>query len=346
MSELISKILDWRTSYLLTHQFDKTPTIPIIIFEVLIISFALILLIALSKIKSRIFLRFLIVTYGIFIFEFFTSPMWNNYKMGTWAYIYQDVSWILTIGWASLVLCVVILVDKFFSSWNGGKRFCIYLAILTFLVVILESLVIRLGIRSYSPEVKEVVIGYFPFGVPFAALYYVPVFMTLVITFYKYWSFFMDGKPVVPLKQRRWGRSLLISFIGVFLFELMIEPMVVNANLPRWSYIYRDISLIISSGWMIIVWVAINLVDSFFIQLDLFKKFLGYLSAIFLLSLPVEAWLIVHGFRLYGPSATAAFSGIYVPGFNIPIDVAFAIPLYFSLVVSFIKYWEIILDNK
>jgi len=346
MTDFFNRWLELRHSVFLQHPFDKTATVPIVLFEILIIGFTLLTLFVFLKKHPNRFKLFGIMAIGIFIFEFFTSPMWNNAKMGVWAYVYQDVSWILTFGWASLILLVVTFVDNFFEKLEEWKRFGVYLILLTFLVVILESILVNLGIRSYSPEAQEVVIGYFFFGTPVAALYYVPVFMSLVIGFYKYWSFKISDRPIVPVIKTRWLRGLLISFIGVFLFEVMIEPMVVNANLPKWSYIYRDVSFLLTGGWIIITWLSIILIDRLCIHLDLFQKFIGYLAVIFILALPCEAWLINHGYRVYGPSTSAAFSGFTVPLFHIPVEVAFGIPFYFALIISFIKYWEIILDNR
>ena len=346
MINYFSEFWKTRQTLLFAHQFDKTPTLPIISFEILIVLITISLLFIISRYEKKVLLRYFVITMGIFIFEFFTSPMWNNYKMGNWAYVYQDVSWILTIGWATLVLWTTVFVDNVFTKLHEWKRFGLYLLILTILVIILESVVINLGIRSYSPEVKEVTLGYFAFGTPVGVLYYVPVFMALVIGFYKYWNFMIFDKPIVPLRKRKWFRSLLISVIGVFLFELMIEPMVINAKMPSWSYIYRDVSFLMTGGWVIIAWLAINLVDKFSIHLDLFRKFISYLVVIFLVTLPIESLLIINGFRIYGPSTTAAFSGFKIPIFHIPVEVAFGIPFYFALIISFIKYWEIILEEK
>lgn len=343
---IFSNIINTYNAHHFAYQFDKIPTLPIIIFEILIISLALVSIAILSKYEKRVLLRFFVVALGIFIFEFFTSPMWHNYKMGAWAYIYHEISWILTVGWATLILSTIVFVDKVFARLQEWKRFGLYLGILTILVLILEVIVAKLGIRSYAPEIMQGTIGYLPFRVPIEALYYIPVFMMLVISFYKYWSFVIDKKPVIPIKRRKWYRGLFISFLGVFLFELMIDPMVVNANFPRWSYVYRDINLLLTGGWIIIAWIAINLVDKFFINSGLYKKFISYLLAIFIIVLPIESWLIIKGFRVYSASAQAAFSGFTIPIVNIPVEVAFAIPFYFALVVSFIKYWEIILDNK
>lgn len=341
----LSKVLETRASIALAHQFDKSPTPAIIAFEVCVLIFAAVSMLVLARSDRHVIRKFLVIALGIFIFEFFTSPMWNNYHMGGWAYVYQDVSWVLTVGWTSLILCTIAFVDRIFSGRQEWKRFLLYLAVLTVIVPVLEWLVVRLGIRSYSPEALESG-GRLCWGVPLGVFYYVAVFMALVISFYRYVSFMLLDTPVVPVKRRKWFRSLLISFLGVFLFELMVEPMVVNAKLPRWSYVYRDISILLTGGWIVIVWLATNIVDKLWIHIDLLGRFLRYLFAIFIVALPIESWLIVNGYRIYGASTVSALSGFVVPVAQVPVEIAFAIPFYFALVVSFIKYWEIILDNE
>ncbi|MFH1761618.1 MAG: hypothetical protein ABIA63_11020 [bacterium] len=340
----LSNFLNVYMEYKSKYQFDQTPTTAIIIFEIFIILAAVVSLFILRKYEKNVFIRFLLIAAGVFIFEFFTAPMWHNYKMGWWAYVYHDVSWILTAGWSTLILVVTVFVDRVFEKFPEWKKFLLYIVFLTFLVVILEGLVTKLGIRSYSPETQEVVMGYLPFGAPVNVLYYVPVFMSLVISFYKYWTFAIFNAAVIPVRKQRWLRNLLISFIGVFLFEVMVEPMVTNC-MPKWSCVFRDVSLLLTCGWVILVYFATSFIDKFFIQLDLFQKFIGYLVIIFIVCLPLETWLINNGYRIYGPSATAAFSGLKIPFLGTPIEVVFGIPFFFALVIAFIKYWEIILDN-
>src|SRR3989337_3475234 len=86
---------------LLACNFDKTPTLPIISFELFVIIGTIIALFVLSKISKKVLLRYFIITIGVLIFEIFTAPMWNNFKLGWWAYVYKDVTWILTIGWST-----------------------------------------------------------------------------------------------------------------------------------------------------------------------------------------------------------------------------------------------------
>lgn len=341
----LSEILKTRTAIALAHQFDKTPTPAIIAFEVVVLIAAAGMMLVAARFERYVVRKFLLVMSGIFLFEFFTSPMWNNSRMGVWAYVYQDVSWVLTVGWASLIFGTVMIIDRVCARQPEWQRFLVYLSLLTGIVPIAEWGVVRLGIRSYSPEVLASG-GRLLWGVPLGVFYYVPVFMALVISFYRYGSFILLKAPVIPIKHRKWLRSLLISFLSVFLFELMIEPMVVNAKLPQWSYVYRDISVLVTGGWVVIVWLAINLVDTVWIHVDLLGKFLRYLFVISLVALPIESWLVLNGYRIYGASTAAAFSGFVVPVIQVPVEIAFAIPFYFALVVSFMKYWEIILDNE
>ena len=323
-----------------TCAFEKTATGPIIAFEACIIIGTIIVLWMVSRLQDKIWQRYLIVAVGVFLFEFFTSPMWNNYRLGPWAYVYQDVSWVLTIEWSTLILLTVVLVDHYLDRLRRWQRFILYLIVLTIVVLFAEALVINLGIRSYAPEVQAVFLGPTIINVPIEVFYYVPFFMALVISFYKYWGLVLDDELIVPAKKRHWLGSLAVVVAGILLFELMIEPMVNNLNLPNWSYIYHDISFLMTGLWVVVVWLVTYLVDRWLIHLDLTKRFLIYLAVIGVIVLPIESWFINNGFRVYGPSATANFTGFTTVITNVPVEVAFAIPLYLALVIAFVRYWE------
>lgn len=328
--------------------FDKITTSQIIVFEVFTITAAILLLIMFHKYDKKIFTKFGVMMIGIFIFEFFTHPMWMNYKLGEWAYVYRDVSWILTVGWSMIFLTSVFLIDQYLPKVAEWKRFFLYIISITILGVLGESLMISLGVRSYSPEVQAVIANrYTPLmNVPMTLFYYVPIFGALVIGFYKYWSYSIEGTPLLPVKKKKLFRSFIIAFVGVFLFEMMIEPMVVNQGFPSWSYIYRDVSFILTGGWVILIWAVIWFVDKFLRNLNLFEKFITYVFAIGVVTVPFEFLLITNGFREYGPSSVANFSGLVIPMTSIPIEIMFAIPFYLSLVIGFIKYWEYMMENS
>ena len=327
------------------RDFDTAATIPIIAFEVFIVIGSLAAIYILSKYQHRILARYFTVVVGVLIFELFTAPMWNNFNLGRWSYLYQDVSWILTLGWATLILSTVVLVDRFFPAFSALKRFALYLLVLTVVTFFAEILVVGLGIRSYAPEVQETIVGVYIAGVPIEVFYYVAVFTSLIIGFYKYWAFYIDDELLVPVAKGKWLPNLAVIVMAVLLFELMIEPMVVNANFPSWSYIYRDITFLMTGLWVIVIWFATRLVDRFLIGAGLVTRFVGYLIVISAIALPIESWFIQNGYRLYGPSAMANFTGIVTPIANVPAEVAAAIPLYLALIISFVRYWEIVRTN-
>ncbi len=331
---------------LATCTFDKNPTVPILIFEGVTLITAAICYLFLSKLQAQFALRCLAMAGGVLIFELFTAPMWHNHRMGVWAYIYQDVSWILTIGWTALLLTVVVLTDRLLPNWKEWKRFLIYLGLTTVAVCILEAIVVNISIRGYAPEVLQATSGIKLLNVPIEVLYYTPVFTGLVLAFYKYWTFVIDDLPLIPVKNRNWIRAVFLAFAGVFLFEVMIEPLAQNLNLPNWSYVFHDISILMTGLWVLIIGLAAIVVNQFFIHLSTGLRFVIALVITSTVALPVESLFILNGYRVYGASTVHNFSGFTTPITNLPVEIAFAIPFYMALIIAFIRYWEIILDNR
>ena len=326
--------------------FEKSTTMPTLIFDIVAIVLSLGTLAYFRKGTDRFWLRALVVAIGVLIFELFTGPMWLNQRMGMLAYLYLDVSWILTLGWTAIILGSILLIDRWKSEWSAAKRFPLYLGLILPIVIIAETVVVNVGIRKYSHEVQEATSGIMVAGVPIEILYYVPVFASLVITFYKYWSFQIDRALLVPIPRQRWLRGIGLAFVAVFLFELMIEPMVENRNFPTWSYIYRDISLIMTLIWIIIIGTGAVIVERFFIHWAMWQRFIVAIWIMALLALAAESWLILNGYRVYGDAATENFTGFTTPITGVAVEVAFAIPCYLALMVCFVRYWEINLDNK
>jgi hypothetical protein len=329
-----------------TCNFDKTATVPILFFELFVFASFGTAMFILPKIKDKLWQRFLVMALGVLIFELFTAPMWNNHKMGQWAYLYHDVSWILTAGWTTLILSVVLVVDKLLPDTKEWQRFGLYLGILLFAIIPLEIWTVNIGIRGYAPEVLDTTSGTKLLGVPIEILYYTPVFTGIIISFYKYWSFVIDDVPLVPLKRRKWLRDILIAFTGIFLVEVMIEPMARNQNLPQWSYIFHDISFLITGMWIAIIAVTAILVGKFFSFFPIIYRFLIALSITTMLAIPIESGLIRNGIRVYSESAKHYYTGVIMPVMNVPIEVAFAIPCYMALLLAFMRYWENLLDNS
>lgn len=324
-------------------QFDPTPTTAVIIFEVFVVLAAIIGVSIVRRYDRRAWRHFLIVAIGIFIFEFFTHPLWLNEHMGRWAYVYRDVSWVLTLGWSTILFVLVKFVDTTWPKLAPLKRFGFYLLLITPISLIGEMAVVNLGLRNYSPESLQVINNHFigVTGVPWSALYYIPIFMALCIGFMKYWIAVDEDRPVVPLRHQPWLRRLFVSFAAVFLYEMMIEPMVTNAHFPAWSYIYRDVSVVMSGLWVLIIWLALHFAETYFLHWSLMKRFAMTLGLATIFFVPVEGWLIHHGYRVYGPSAAGNMTGLMFPFTSIPLEVVMAIPFYLTLVISFVRYIDL-----
>ena len=327
------------------HAAMRATNLGSLIFDLAVIGLVVAVFFQLSRIKDKLWQRAGIMAAGVLIFEIFTAPLWINDNLGRWAYVYQDVSWVLTIGWTAMILLVIVMVDEWLPTWKAAWRFAVYLGVLLVLVTIAEMVVVGLGIRKYAPEVIESVSGINLLGVPIEILFYVPVFTSLVIAFYKYWCFVLDEIPLIPMKRRKWLRGIVLGFIAVFMFELVIEPMVHNKKFPAWSNIYHDVSIIGTGIWVLLIGVAAVLVDRFLIGYPVWLRFFAAIMIVAALVLPVESWMIMNGYRVYGESAVANFTGFTMPITGVAVEVAFAIPCYLALVIGFIRYWEIVLDN-
>lgn len=324
---------------------DRTITLGGLGFQLAVLAASAAGLAWLARFRQRLAPRVAAMALGVLIFELFTAPMWHNAHLGAWAYLYRDVSWVLTLGWTVLFLLVVEVGDRLLPHWRAWRRFLLNLLVLTLLVVPLEWLVVRLGIRSYAPEVVEAARGGWVDGLPLAVLYYVPVFSALVIGFYRYWCCVIDQTLLIPVRRIRWRRGLLLTLGAVLLFELMVEPMVVNRGVPAWTLLYRDVSLLMSGLWVLVIAITAAVVYRVGLTLPIGVRFILALAIATAIALPIEYGLVWAGYRVYGASAVANFSGFTIPLLQTPVEIAFAIPCYLALVIGFIRYWEIVLDN-
>ena len=122
--------------------------------------------------------------------------------------------------------------------------------------------------------------------------------------------------------------------------------MVKNQNFPEWSYVYHDISFLMTGTWVLLIAIAGVVLDRYLIGLSIPLRFTAALLLITALALPIESWLIVNDYRVYGESAVMNFTGHTTPITGVAVEVAFAIPCFLALIIGFIRYWEIVLDNR
>jgi hypothetical protein len=323
------------------HNYSNWPTPAIVAFEVAIIVAAGVTYRFFNARMLRVRQHFILVASSVFAMEFFTAPMWFNLNLGVWGYVYSDVSWVLTLAWTTMILWTVYGVDEVGRHLASAQRFALYVLLLTPQALLFEAVATALGIRAYSPETLAAAgPGRIPIlNLPTAGLYYIPVFMTLVLSLYKYWlPAFEPGRAPGPAGSLL--RRLALTIVGVFLFEIMVEPMATNLNFPTWSYVFHDITIVMTGFWVLLVTLATYVIDRLIPNVDFRLRFAAYLALLTAVAVPIEGWFIQSGYRVYGPTATSEFLGFRTLIGDIPLEVVAAIPLYLALVISFVRYWD------
>lgn len=325
----------------LNERWADMPTPEILVFEIATIVAGILTYRFLRARVQRVPAHLALIATGMFLVEFFTGPMWKNLHMGPWAYVYSDVSWILTIGWVVLISLSIYVVERVLRVTEPWKRYALFLVVITPVVIVCDGLVRWLGIRESSPEtIAAAGEAMFPIiDVPLMGLVYLPVVMTLVYAFYKHWLPAIEPGAVTTGRLPFLNR-LVLTAVAVALFEIVVEPMAANQNFPEWSYVFHDITVIMTGLWIVIVAGSTLLVDRFLPTNDIRLKFAAYLVLVTLIYAPIEAWFLQNGYRVYGPSATADFIGMRTVFLDLPIEVLAAIPLYLTLVICFVRYWD------
>lgn len=174
-----------------------------VVFEISVIIAAILLLLFGFKNKTLL-LRFGLSFVGVLIFEYFTQALWLNKNLESWTYLYLDVSWVITLGWAILVTLSLNIGDVLGRKSKEWQRFTISLAVVSLAGIFGEFIVRLLGIREYASAVYEILSGYTILKyIPLEALYYIPFFMTLIISFVRYWEIILQKVPETKKKKKK-----------------------------------------------------------------------------------------------------------------------------------------------
>lgn len=169
----------------------------ILIYEFFIIATTIILWIFMTKNGYKnVSRKFLILFVGVLLFEIISEPMWLNIGFSSWAYIFRDLTWVLTLGWTNAFMIAILVVDNFFRDTSEKKRFFLYLLFIGALVVPAEGVMLFLGIRAYAPFLLETMSGLVVplLRVPVESVYAVPIFSSLILAFYKYLNYLFNTK--------------------------------------------------------------------------------------------------------------------------------------------------------
>jgi len=165
--------------------------------EVFIIVFTVGLYLFMKKKGHKNVLKKMIILFiGVLLFEMMSEPMWLNIGFDRWAYIYNDITWIITLGWVNIFMVSMLVVDRAFYKLPERRRFWLYLLFSEAITVPIEMLLLMTGIRKYAPVLMETMTGFtIPFtNVPLEAIYAIPLFTSLILAFYKYVNHIFEVK--------------------------------------------------------------------------------------------------------------------------------------------------------
>ena len=164
------------------------------LYELTIIVMAVVLLLILRKFDKKILRNFVIVFVGVLLLQYFTQALWLTIGLAKWSYLYQGVNWIITLGRTTMVIVSMFVVDLLFPKFSEKARFGLYFIPILITGLIGEVISSSRGTIQYHPKLLESFSGVTIFGsVPIEAIYYIPVFMLLVVSFARYWQMILDN---------------------------------------------------------------------------------------------------------------------------------------------------------
>lgn len=135
-------------------------------------------------------------------------------------------------------------------------------------------------------------------------------------------------------KQPFW--HMLLMGTGILLFELFTAPMWNSEHLGRFNYVYNDLSLTFTLGWISLFLLTVYWVDKVFTRVSVIGRFFIYLIPISILSILSENLMVWGGVRAYAPEIWQTSVGRLG---LIPIESLYYAPVFSALVLSFYLAW-------
>ena len=81
------------------------------VFELSVIVISIAFLLLTHKLYKSIWKKYGIIFCGVLLFEYFTQALWINKGLEAWSYLYLDVNWLITLGWSTIIIVCMTLVN-------------------------------------------------------------------------------------------------------------------------------------------------------------------------------------------------------------------------------------------
>ena len=283
--------------------------------------------------------RFFALAFGVFCFEWLTGSMWNIAHLWNYAYIHNDISWVMTLAWSGVIFSVKFLYDAFIKDKNLFKEFSFVVMIGSIISGIIVILLKDSWIFGYSKTMQEMLTtASMIFGRPLESFLYIPIFIFTVYSFYKYWELAMYDKKLFSDYTVHPGKDIAIASVVICLIGYLMHPLFEMTL--NWV-ILMIVGYIV---WLIIVNYIINSIKDYpLFQRNMWGVFLLSLWCMGLLSYMIWSWFVKLSESV---TDTYTVKTIQIPWLNIT-DVEFVgIVLFSCLLIAIIKYFKIVTTNK
>ncbi len=288
----------------------------------------------------RFFLwRFFALAFWVFCFEWLTGALWNNAHLGKYAYIHNDISWILMFTWTILIFLGKFVYDKKIHNKTLLKEFLFVVFWSSILVAIVILLLKDIGVFSYSsatlPLITSSILIYWR---PLEAILYIPVFIFTVYSFYKYWELTMYDKNLFSNYTISAKKDIFISIVAISLIWYLMHPLLETSLLASFLLIIFYVLGLVITNFMV------NSIKG----IPLFQRYISGMFIFSVLVMFVTSVMIEKGMIILAQSVrdTYTINTISIPWFAFT-DVEFVgIILFSCLMIAMVKYFKIITDDK
>ena len=141
-------------------------------------------------------------------------------------------------------------------------------------------------------------------------------------------------------KNKNSWKVFLIAAIGVLLFEYFTQALWFNQNLESWSYLYLDVSWIMTLLWTNVILFSIFIIESLKPKVSEVNKFFMNIGVITVFVLIIEWSLIRLNIRGYPQVIVELYESLPRLFGIVPLKELIYVFAFMSLVVAFTRYWQ------
>ncbi len=319
--------------------FNSNLIVPALIFEIIVV-FLTIFIIWYGIKNYKFFLwRYVALLFGVFAFEALTGSFWVLNNFWKFAYIHNDLSWIMTLFWTNIIFLAKFIYDKYIKRKTFLNEYLFIVSTTVLIWAIFLSYLKYFWIFDYAPEIKLILDTFSIFNIPIITFFYFPLFIFVVYTFYKYRELAMYNKYLFQDYSIKVWKDILIVLFTIIILTFLFYPVLEVSFV--WVYA------------VLIVFIFINLLItsimiSFVKDLSLFVRFLGGSTVFTILTVLVLDWLIKNDYLTFSESIlkTHTQKTINMPFTQVSDVEFFAILLFSYLLITMVKFFRIVFSNK